>query len=223
MKRGRSPIRASLLIVALAALLGASPAAVHSSLSVLPSDGQAIHLRLTGDRQAGDVETAFNTSLALVRTGLDVAITSTPAQGSPLDGNARILNDGSLLIAPGDLGVQLDAVNLVSAVAVAAPVPLSLVSNWTVSVPIATDTTVTVPVSVIVSDPAPAHTALSAQGRGSLPIQAQNGTVEGNVAVQYTLNFKDAVFTGGAGVIFADAGPTSKTHTVTNWHLAPEN
>ena len=211
------------LLIGLAALLGAAPSAVHSSLSVLPADGQTVKLRLTGDRQTIDGDSSFNTELTLVRTGHNLAVTSTPASGSPLGGDARILDDGSLLIAPGDLAVQLDAVNLASAVASAAPVPLSLVSTWNASVPVATDTSVTVPISVIVSDPAPAHTALSAQGRGSVPIQGHAGPVLGNVSVQYTLNFKNGAFAGAAGVIFADAGPTSKTHTVTNWHLASEN
>jgi hypothetical protein len=212
------------LLIGLVALLGAAPSAVHSSLSVLPADGQTVKLRLTGDRQTIDGDSSFNTELTLVRTGHNLAVTSAPASGSPLGGDARILEDGSLLIAPGDLAVQLDAVNLASAVASAAPVPLSLVSTWNASVPVATDTSVTVPISVIVSDPAPAHTALSAQGRGSVPIQSHSGgPVLGNVSVQYTLNFKNGAFAGAAGVIFADAGPTSKTHTVTNWHLAPEN
>jgi hypothetical protein len=210
-------------LLGLLALLGAAPSAVHSSLSVLPPDGETVRLRLTGDRQTGDVDASFNTELTLARTGHNLAVTSTPAQGSPTGADARILDDGSLLIAPSDIAVQLDAVNLASAVAVAAPIPLSLVSTWSVSVPVATDTTVTVPISVIVSDAAPAHTALSAQGRGSVPIEGHNGPVLGNVSVQYTLNFTSGAFAGAAGVIFADAGPTSKTHTVTNWHLAPEN
>jgi hypothetical protein len=211
------------LLIGLFALLGAAPSAVHSSLSVLPADGETVKFRLTGDRQTIDGDSSFNTELTLVRTGRNLAVTSAPAAGSSLAGDARILDDGSLLIAPGDLAVQLDAVNLASAVASAAPVPLSLVSTWNVSVPVATDTSVTVPISVIVSDPASAHTALSAQGRGSVPIVGHAGPVLGNVSVQYTLNFKDGAFAGAAGVIFADAGPTSKTHTVTNWHLAPQN
>jgi hypothetical protein len=217
--------RAVVVAVALAAsFAAAAPAGAASTLSVLPADGQTANFRLTGDRQTLDGDRNFNTLLTLVRKGDLVGVTSTPTPGSPLPGDARILEDGSLLIAIGDLAVQLNAIGLASTVAVAAPDTISLVSTWNLSAPaVVAGTRVKVPVSVIVSDASPAHTALSVQGRVAAPLPSSNGVVQGTISLDYALTFRNGAFTDGHGVIFSDASPTSGLHSVTNWQLVPEN
>jgi hypothetical protein len=206
-----------------AALHASAAAATQTSLSVLPADGQTVKYRLTGDRQDLQQDVKFNTLITLQRTGDMVAVTSAPDGGTPLPGNARILDDGSLLIDIGDLATQLNAITLASTVAVKAPVPIALVSTWSVTVPVvAGGARVTVPVSVIVSDAAVGHTALSAQGRATAQLQGKNGPVAGNVSVTTALNFAHGTFVSASGTVFSDASPTAALHVVTTWNLAPE-
>jgi hypothetical protein len=202
-----------------------APAATHASLSVLPADGQTVKYRLTGDRQTLAEDVKFNNLITLVRTGNTVAVTSVPDKGTTLPGNARLLNDGSLLIDIGDLAVQLDAITLASTVAVKAPVPLSLVSTWTVPAPVVVAAArVTVPLSVIVSDAAPEHTALSAQGRAKAQLPGKDGPLDGNVSVTFALNFTNGAFTSASGDVFSDASPSANgAHEVIHWHLEPQS
>jgi hypothetical protein len=211
---------APLAAVALAAPLAAGA----SALSVLPTDGQTSAYRLTGDRQTLDGDRTFNMLLTLARKGDLLGVTSTPTPGTPLPGDARILDDGSLLIALGDLAVQLNAISLASTVAAAAPDTISLVTTWNASAPaVVAGTRVKVPVSVIVSDASPAHTALSVQGRVSAPLPTSSGDVQGTVSLDYALAFRNGAFADGHGVIFSDAASLSSgVHSVTNWHLTPQ-
>jgi len=199
--------------------LPALPAAA-SALSIVPADGQTVKLWLTGDRQTLESDTPLGTWLTLQRTGDAVAVMSEPRGGTPLPGNASLQSDGSLLIVVGDLAVQLNAINLISTVAVAAPDPISFVSTWNVTVPVvAGGARVSVPVTVIVSDASPAHIALGIQGRGTATLQGKNGPVVGTVTVQCSVDFRNGAFAGASGTIFSDASPSSGVHSVTNWRL----
>ena len=219
-------LRPSCVVIAVSfvAVCGAVPiGAATSTLSVLPRDGQTVKFRLTGDRQGFEADRTFNTLVTLVRTGDQIAVTSAPSRGTPLTGDARVLDDGSLLIATGTLALQLNALSLASTVAVAAPGTLSLVSTWKLNAPaILQAGSIQVPVTVIVSDDSPDHTALSVQGRTAAPLDTQSGTLQGTISVNYALTFRNGAFSDGHGVIFGDASPSSGFHTVTNWHLVPE-
>jgi hypothetical protein len=199
----------------------ASPARA-ASFGVLPADGQTVKFRLTGDRQTLNGDLNLNTLLTLQRTGILVAVNSDPTPGTPDRGSARILDDGSLLIAIGEIAVMLNAVSLASVVAQSAPPTLSLITTWSVPAPVVVaGARVQVPLNVLVTDPAAAHTALHGQGRVSATLQGADGPVPGTVSLDFTINFKNGAFTSSVGTVFSDASPESGVHSITNWNLVP--
>jgi hypothetical protein len=211
----------SALALVLIGALGHSAAAA-ATYSVLPADGQTVKFRLTGDIQRLNSDSTFNTLLALVRTGDLISITSTPTPGTPLVGNARVLDNGTMLIVNGALAVELNTVNLTSAVAITAPDAITFVTTWNLSPPVYVGgATVDVPVGVVVTDPSPDHLSVHAQGRQSAMLPAGDHQVPGNLSLDYTVNFHNGAFAGARGVVFADASPDTTVHSVINWHLAP--
>ena len=196
--------------------------AIAATYSVLPADGQTVKFRLTGDRQTLTGDASLNTLLTIVRTGETVSVTSSPTPGTPLVGNARVLDNGTLLIVTGALAVELNTVNLASAVAVTTPDAISFVTTWNLSPPVIVGgSTVDVPLSVVVTDPSPDPLAVHAQGRQTAMLPAGDHQVPGNLSLDYTVNFRNGAFVAAQGVVFADASPDTTVHSVTNWRLVP--